>query len=534
MRLLDGDIQQAKSLVIDGNPASRSALVAMLKEAGVGKVEQCSKVADARRLLEARSFDIVLCEYDFPGESMSGQDLIDDLRLAQLLPLSTVVVMLAGEAAHAQVAEAAEAALDAYAIRPYTEQALRESLAEARQRKRVLKPILDKVQDKQYAEAAELCQTVYKSRGLGWVHAARIGAELMLDLGEAHAATKMLETVLATTALPWARMGIARTQYKAGSLNNARRTLENLLSEQPGYVDAYDVMGRVLLDQGDSIGAIEALRRACALSPGSVARLQKFGVLAFYYGNPADAIDALHWATSIGLASKAHDMQGVVLLAALQYDRRDTRQLALTQAMMKRVLRDAPGSARLNRFASVLECLHLLASGRVQDAAVHVRKMLASAAQPQFDFEAACNLLMLLARLYAEDASLGDIEQPMTALAQRFAVSKTACDMMVSAARYQDKLTGPIRLGHAHINAMTEAAVSLSAEGKPNQAVLELMSQSEQTLNSKLLDLAAHMLQRHRSAIPNALQLQERIDALRTRYHSYGTQVRLTRPGEGN
>ena len=122
----------------------------------------------------------------------------------------------------------------------------------------------------------------------------------------------------------------------------------------------------------------------------------------------------------------------------------------------------------------------------------------------------------------------------MTALAQRFAVSKTACDMMVSAARYQDKLTGPIRLGHAHINAMTEAAVSLSAEGKPNQAVLELMSQSEQTLNSKLLDLAAHMLQRHRSAIPNALQLQERIDALRTRYHSYGTQVRLTRPGEGN
>jgi hypothetical protein len=42
MRLLDADIQQAKALVVDGNPISRSALVAMLKDAGAGKVEQCA------------------------------------------------------------------------------------------------------------------------------------------------------------------------------------------------------------------------------------------------------------------------------------------------------------------------------------------------------------------------------------------------------------------------------------------------------------------------------------------------------------
>jgi tetratricopeptide (TPR) repeat protein len=327
-------------------------------------------------------------------------------------------------------------------------------------------------------------------------------------------------------------MGIARTQYKAGSLNNARRTLESLLSEQPGYVDAYDVMGRVLLDQGDNVGAIEALRRASELTPGSVARLQKFGVLAFYYGNQADAAEALQRATNIGVSSKAYDMQGLVLLAALQYDRRETRQLALSQATMKRVLREAPNSARLNRFAAVVDCLHFLATRRVPDAVMQIRQMLGTVTEPQFDFEAACNLLMLVTRLYAEETRLDDLDHPVNLMARRFAVSKTTCEMMVSAARHQEELAGPIRLGYAHISALAEAAVSLSVAGQPQAAVRELLTQSEQTLNSKLLDLAAHTLQRHRAAVPDAPQLQERIDALRSRYHSYGTQVHLTRPGE--
>jgi len=532
MRPLDSDIQKATVLVIDGNPGSRSALVAMMKDAGVARVEQSAKVADARRTLESKAFDIVLCEYHYPGESMTGQDLIDDLRLAQLLPLTTVVVMISGEAAYAQVAEAAEAALDAYVIKPHTEQALRERLTEARQRKRLLRPILDKVQAKQYNEAADLCTALFETRGPGWIHAARIGAELLLNQGQAHAAMRMLEAVLATKALPWARMGIARTHYKVGSLNNARRTLESLLSEQPGYVDAYDVMGRVLLDQGDTVGSIEAMRRASELTPGSVARLQKFGVLAFYYGNQEEATEALQRATNIGVSSKAYDMQGLVLLAALQYDRRESRQLALSQATMKRVLREAPNSARLQRFAGVVDCLYFLATRRVPEAVMQVRQMLGSVQEPQFDFEAACNLLMLVTRLYAEETRLDDIEHPMNVLAQRFAVSKTTSEMLASAARHQEDLVGPIRLAYAHINALAEAAVSLTIAGKPEAAVQELLSHAEQTLNSKLLDLASHTLERHRAAIASAAQLQSRIEGLRSRYHTYGTQVRLTRPGE--
>jgi CheY-like chemotaxis protein len=113
----------------------------MLRDCGVGNVMQVSRAQEGRRQIEQLRFDIVLCDYAFDGESMNGQDLMDDLRLAHLLPLSTVVIMISAEAGHSRVAEAAETALDAYLLKPHTAAALRGRLLQARQRKAALREI---------------------------------------------------------------------------------------------------------------------------------------------------------------------------------------------------------------------------------------------------------------------------------------------------------------------------------------------------------------------------------------------------------
>lgn len=528
MRLLDPDIQRAKAYVIDGNVGSRAALVTMLKAAGVGSVEQAARLGDARRALELRRYDIVLCEYHFPGECGTGQDLLADLRMAQMLPLDSVVVMISGESAYSQVAEAAEAALDAYLLKPHTEVALHQRLSEARQRKRRLKPILDHVTAGRYAEAADLCEALVATHGLDWVHAARVGAELRTRLGQPHAAIKLLDAVLATKALPWARMGIARAQYKSGSLTQARRTLESLLCDQPGCADAYDVMGRVMLEQGENAEALDTLRRASQLTPGSVARLQKYGVLAFYHGTADEAADALQRATQVGLNSKVYDLHGLVLLAALQYDRGDRRGLALSAATLQRLHREKLDSARLAGFAEVAQMLHLLAQRQVPDAVNRLRQMLSQVAEPAFDFEAACNLLIVVARLHADEARLGDIAHTMQRLARRFAVSRATCDMLVSAARHLPDLAQPLRTAYTEISGIAEAAVERSVAGDRREAVVSLLANAEATLNAKLLDLAEHTLQRHLNAVPDAQALHDRITRLREIYHVYGTQIRLT------
>ena len=120
-------------MVIDGNPTSRAILVGQLRDFGVGTVVQCSRLADARRQLEYRAFDMVLCELHFGGDAhSSGQVLLDDLRRNQLLPFSTVFIMVTGEATYAKVAEAAESALDGYLLKPHSAGQLGDRLSAAR------------------------------------------------------------------------------------------------------------------------------------------------------------------------------------------------------------------------------------------------------------------------------------------------------------------------------------------------------------------------------------------------------------------
>ena len=520
-------LAKCHALVIDGSPASRTTLANMLRDFGVGAIVQCSRAQDARRLIEHRRFDIIVCEYHFDGQPMTGQDLMDDLRLGQLLPLSTVVVMISSEAAYASVAEAAEAALDAYLIKPHTESALRERIQRAFLRKQELKDIIDLVEACDFEGAAALCEARCAARGTNWINAARIGAELCLKLGRMDTAQRLFQQILATHALPWARLGYARTEYQAGAVREARRTLESLLNDQPAYADAYDVMGRTLLDQGEPDAALHALRRACELTPGSVARLLKLGLLAFYHGDADEAMQALQRAAALGLNSKVFDLQGLVLLGFLQYDHHEVRGLAGTLRSVAAVREQQPKSARLRRFESALFTLQLLQQHRLADALTAVQKAVQEVRDPDFEFEAACNLLALLSRLLARELRPEGIADWVAALGDRFAVSRTTCELMRRACEATPELSDVLSRSHASISSYSEAAVAHTVAGEPRKAVEMLLERAEQTLNSKLIDLALHTLQRHHASISDAEALQDRASALDRRFRSYGTQVQL-------
>ena len=134
-------LQECHALVIEGNPQCRAILVAQLRELGIAGVHQCARVGDARRKLENTRFDIVICEQFFERDSQTGQELLDDLRRHQILPFSTVFIMLTAEASYSRVAEAAESALDAYLLKPHTGARLTERILQARRRKVALQAI---------------------------------------------------------------------------------------------------------------------------------------------------------------------------------------------------------------------------------------------------------------------------------------------------------------------------------------------------------------------------------------------------------
>ncbi len=277
MSRLEHDIHECRALVIDGNATSRSVLTSQLRDFGVGTVVQTGRVRDARQILENQQFDVVLCDYHFDGTDMSGQELLDELRREQLLPFSTVFLMVTGEASYAMVCEAAESGLDGYLLKPHTATSLGERIREARHRKRTLREVFEAIERNDFEMAAGICQARFEKRAAYWLYAARIGAELLLRL-ERHAEAQVLYSAVAEArALPWAKLGIARAQLAGGQVGPARRTLDALIGDMPSYADSYDVLGRVLVEQGEMAQAYEIYRKAADLTPGSVTRLVHSG-----------------------------------------------------------------------------------------------------------------------------------------------------------------------------------------------------------------------------------------------------------------
>src|SRR2546423_1192942 len=151
-------------------------------------------------------------------------------------------------------------------------------------------------------------------------------------------------------ALPWARLGIARAQLASGGVGPARRTLDALIGEMPSHADSYDVLGRVLVEQGEMKQAFEIYQKAAELTPGSVTRLLHAGTLAFYAGQADEALKALERACVIGIASKMFDDHALVLLALLQFDAKDGKGLQRTHEHLARRLDRDPDCPRLRRF----------------------------------------------------------------------------------------------------------------------------------------------------------------------------------------
>lgn len=522
MQLLDRDIAECRALVVDGNPTSRSILTSQLRDFGVGTVVQCSRVHDARKQLELRPFDVVLCEHRFDAEDSgyTAQNLLDDLRRSQLLPFSTVFIIVTGEASYTMVADAAESALDSYLLKPHTATALGERLTQARRRKKVLGDIFTAIEQQDHDQATRLCLARFASHGAYWLYAARIGSELLLRQGRHDEARKLCEAVLATGALPWARLGIARAQIEGNQPATAMRTLESLISDHPTHVDAYDVMGRVQVDQGNLGEALETYRKASSLTPGSITRLQKHGMLAFYMGDRDESAKMLERAAAIGITSKMFDFQSLVLLAFARFHQRDSKGLQRCLENLQQALERAPQSRRLQRFVSVVTVFSLMLRKQVAAVVSEVRQLFGNLQEPGLDVESACNLLALLAQLTAGELQLDGSDAWVDTLGLRFASTKGLTELLAGAATAHPPFAERVRDAHARIAEMAEQAVTHALQGNHRAAVQTLIAHAEHTLNSKLIEMARMTLQRHGSKVDDAQALSAQVDSLRERYAS--------------
>ena len=393
MGLSDRETYAASALIIDGNPNSRSILCNQMRDFGVVNVRSIGRVRDARLMIEAEPFEIILCDYHFDNSDMSGQELLDELRREKILPFSTVFIMVTAEATYQKVVEAAESALDGYLLKPFTATGLGDRLMEARRRKRVLRDIFLAIERKDLKLAAHMCVQRYENKEPYGMYCARVGAELLMQVGMHDAAKRVYKSILESKDLPWARMGIARVQLDTGEIKEAKRTLETLINDQPEMAEAFDVLGRVQLELGELGEALDSYRVSLQLTPWCVSRLQQCGTLAMMQGHKDEALRLMDRAVSAGLKSKLFDALTLVLMGFLRLDAKEPKGVAAVHESLQHILARFPQSVRLNRFDKILQCSRAMAERRDDDASKFALEAFSDAESESLDMEAASNML---------------------------------------------------------------------------------------------------------------------------------------------
>jgi cytochrome c-type biogenesis protein CcmH/NrfG len=518
MALFEDDLSSAQALVVDGNPTSRAILVTQLRDFGVGIIVQCTRVSDARRHLEYKTFDIVLCEQDFGRESGTGQELLDDLRRNQLLPFSTVFIMVTSEATYTKVAEAAESALDGYLLKPHTAGNLADRLQQARLRKFSLQEIFTAIEAGDFETAAELCLQRFESRGTYWLYAARIGAELLMRVEKYPEAYTLYEAVVAAKTLPWAKLGVARAQLGNGEPMRATSTLETLISEDPSYTDAYDVLGRAQFELGRLDRALVTFQMASELTPHSITRLQNLGMMTYFSGDRVEAEKILGKTARLGLDSKMFDCQTLVLLAFARLESGDYKGLQHCQDDFTKLIERFPDSARHRRLAAIVDALVLIQARQFAKSVDAVRDLVAKIKLSDFDFESATNLLALMAQLANKSIQLDEVDSVVDILGMRFCTNRPMAELLAGAAGVHPPYVERIRNSNALVLKHAENAMALSIDGDPAAAAKTLLIHGKETLNAKLIETAYLVIQKYADKIPDAAQLTEVVQEFRAKY----------------
>jgi tetratricopeptide (TPR) repeat protein len=304
----------------------------------------------------------------------------------------------------------------------------------------------------------------------------------------------------------------------AGQAAAASSTLENLIGEDPTYVDAYEVLGRAQFELGRFDRALANYRMASDLTPASVSRLQNLGLMTYYSGNRVEAEKILDKTTRLGLESKMFDCQTLVLLAFARFESGDRKGLQRCCDDFARVLEKNAGVKRLQRLAAVVDALSLIQEHQLARALDLVRAMCKTVKEPDFDFEAASNLVALMSQLAHKAIQLDEVDHSIEIIAMRFCASRALSELLGGAAQVHAPYAARVQAAYVKILKLTEQAMALSMGGDPQAAVESLVGLGATTLNSKLIETAHGVLQRYASSIATAHVLGEAILDLRKRF----------------
>lgn len=303
-----------RCLVVDDVPDVRASLKRILVDYGCNEVDTAGNAEEAIDLCHRAQYDIVLADHNL-GAAKNGQQLLEELRFNKLLKNTSIFIMITAESAGYRVLHALENQPDEYLNKPINKESLRPRLDIALLRNEALFKAKEAIDNKKLNTSIACCQDVVEEGGKFSNDARKLLGKLQCKQKRFEDAKATYQQIPAERYPHWASLGTAEAAFGLNDLDFAEQTLKKLISEHPLYVDAHDLLAKILESQHKLPQAQMALENAVKISPMSSPRQRDLGRIADTVGDLNAAVHAYRAAVKHSKNSCHEEAENYINLA---------------------------------------------------------------------------------------------------------------------------------------------------------------------------------------------------------------------------
>lgn len=280
-------------LVVDDSDQIRSYMKSTLALIGFEDISLARDADMALSLCKRVPFDFILADLHL-GRGRDGYQLLELLREERLLKPTCCFIVVSAERQRHAVYGVIEFQPDDYLLKPFSYAELERRISRAFHLKNALRHVYKAIHDEDFAAGIEACDAVVAENSRFAMHASRMKAELLIELGQYNEAEHLYQWALTVREFPWARLGLAVTYGYQGRQAEAESLLHELSGQAETRIEALDWLTRLYISQQKATEALTAVEQVAKSSPRNYLRQHVLATLAGITSQKELAVDVHH------------------------------------------------------------------------------------------------------------------------------------------------------------------------------------------------------------------------------------------------
>lgn len=320
-------------LIVENIKQSRDTIKLFTYSIGAEYVDVTHRASNVISMCEDNQYDIIFLGYDLGENKKNGQQILEELRVKNLISRHCIIIMITAEVSQAMVLAALEHKPDEYLVKPYSLKDIKLRLSRSLSKKSAMEKIYAAMDNADHQLVLSLTATeiaknsAYKSECLG------IMSRQYFELEQFEYASKIYNNYKGIPNCQWAHIGLGKIALANNDLDQAKLHFQSIIDEYPLYLSAYDWLAKTLELENQSHAAEQVLENAMFISPRSVKRLKKYAELCVSNENYDKATGAYLKTNELAQNSIHKQPENAILFAQslLEYsatlDQQETKKL---------------------------------------------------------------------------------------------------------------------------------------------------------------------------------------------------------------